>query len=477
MMDYLLFFGAISGVCIAVATLAVKRYGLGRRGRKAAADNALREMYGLYWTEVRALSQRRMLNAASDEEWLADIRVRASASRQRDLRRQCAADTRQVAIEPGPASRIAVLGLILDHRRKKLESKSAAALTQARQEMYRALLTRWAAEPDHAASYRELIIADSFHLAVERDDRSPREDPATAALIGRMRQAARLQAYIEAETRCGSLKHHRLPRWMRWVPTLIAGLDFCLLLYSFAAIVRLRWADPQLSRLILMLVLAGVVTALSFGCSSLAGHMMRACKSHAGTVSLGALDTITKSVFGVAAASIVGISALIFIQIRAGILYAIGANSTTVALLAALALAILVGSVNFLAIAVYALDGSDDLVALARSPVAVSVHLESNRTWRREALFHWAPRIGGTIAVLGALATGLYFLHPAAVIFTIAPIAVAFYRIYIVLRPPLWRENQSWTAESSTTARPARSWPGFMTARGSPLQPDDADRA
>ena len=78
MMAY--FFGAISVACIAATVLAVKRYWLGRGHGKAAADDALREIYGQYWTEVRALTQRRMLDAPSDEDWLADIRARASES-------------------------------------------------------------------------------------------------------------------------------------------------------------------------------------------------------------------------------------------------------------------------------------------------------------------------------------------------------------------------------------------------------------
>lgn len=81
-------------VCLALATgpLWVWRRTLGRAREKAAADGVLQEMYGQYWMEVKALAQRRMLNAPSDEEWLADIRARASVPGRLALRRSLAAE-------------------------------------------------------------------------------------------------------------------------------------------------------------------------------------------------------------------------------------------------------------------------------------------------------------------------------------------------------------------------------------------------
>ncbi|MGH3223047.1 MAG: hypothetical protein ACRDPY_30890 [Streptosporangiaceae bacterium] len=68
---------------------------------------------------------------------------------------------------------VAGLSLVLDYRQKKLETESAAELAKARQEMYRTVLEKSAGEPGSAASYRELIIADALHLAVERNDVRP----------------------------------------------------------------------------------------------------------------------------------------------------------------------------------------------------------------------------------------------------------------------------------------------------------------
>jgi len=68
---------------------------------------------------------------------------------------------------------VASLGLILNYWQKKLEIESAAELEKNRQEMYRSVLEKSAGEPASAGSYRELIIADALHLAVERNGVRP----------------------------------------------------------------------------------------------------------------------------------------------------------------------------------------------------------------------------------------------------------------------------------------------------------------
>jgi hypothetical protein len=68
---------------------------------------------------------------------------------------------------------VASLALILAYRQKKLEIESAAQLEKARQEMYRELLEKSVADPACAASYRELIDADTEHLSVERNGAWP----------------------------------------------------------------------------------------------------------------------------------------------------------------------------------------------------------------------------------------------------------------------------------------------------------------
>lgn len=75
---------------------------------------------------------------------------------------------------------ITVVALILDYRRARLEiaastteSRARAMLEMRRLEMYQDLVTKAAGEPASAARYRELIIADALHLAVEGGEVHP----------------------------------------------------------------------------------------------------------------------------------------------------------------------------------------------------------------------------------------------------------------------------------------------------------------
>jgi hypothetical protein len=63
------------------------------------------------------------------------------------------------------ATVVACLGLILDHLQRRFE----IGLEKSRQDMYRAVLEKSTGEPGSMAGYRELILSDALHLAVERN--------------------------------------------------------------------------------------------------------------------------------------------------------------------------------------------------------------------------------------------------------------------------------------------------------------------
>jgi hypothetical protein len=72
------------------------------------------------------------------------------------------------------------LGLILDYRRGQLEiaaraedARAQAEQKKTRLEMYQTLMEKATGEPDSAASYRDLILADALHLAVEQNGTRP----------------------------------------------------------------------------------------------------------------------------------------------------------------------------------------------------------------------------------------------------------------------------------------------------------------
>lgn len=75
---------------------------------------------------------------------------------------------------------VAGLGTILDYRRDRLEiairdqeARSRAELQGVRLAMYQTLIEKSAGEPGNAASYRDLILADALHLAVEQNGAQP----------------------------------------------------------------------------------------------------------------------------------------------------------------------------------------------------------------------------------------------------------------------------------------------------------------
>lgn len=69
---------------------------------------------------------------------------------------------------------LAGLGLILDYQLGRLEitaradgARSQMDLEKTRLETYRVLIEKSAGQPEDAASYRDLILADALHQAVE----------------------------------------------------------------------------------------------------------------------------------------------------------------------------------------------------------------------------------------------------------------------------------------------------------------------
>jgi hypothetical protein len=80
----------------------------------------------------------------------------------------------------GMTGLVAIVALILEHQRKKLEIKArereaaaAAELDKRRLAGYLTVLEKAAGEPGSAAAYRELINADAMHQAVEKNGSRP----------------------------------------------------------------------------------------------------------------------------------------------------------------------------------------------------------------------------------------------------------------------------------------------------------------
>ncbi|MGH3195622.1 MAG: hypothetical protein ACRDNT_06740 [Streptosporangiaceae bacterium] len=172
------------------------------------------------------------------------------------------------------------------------------------------------------------------------------------------------RAQIEAETQRGSRKHHRLPGWLRRVPKLVLLFDFFLLLYFFAGITDVNWSSPLSAVLAFAVLLAAMVTVLSYGFLSFTGHRMRSHKDHSGAVRLDQLDDLSKASMLVAVAIVGILAALMFTRMRIEVVYALGPGSGGAALMIALTLATVSAAANFLVVGIHALDGSDQVERL-----------------------------------------------------------------------------------------------------------------
>jgi WD40 repeat protein len=104
--------------------------------------------------------------------------------------------------------------------------------------------------------------------------------PATVADL--RRDEAAQQAQVAAETVRGSRKHQRPPGWIRLLPTLVLALDFGLLLYFFAGITGVNWANPS-SAALAAVASAAMVTTLLCGFLGLAASRLRGHKNHSGS--------------------------------------------------------------------------------------------------------------------------------------------------------------------------------------------------
>jgi hypothetical protein len=196
---------------------------------------------------------------------------------------------------------------------------------------------------------------------------------------------AKQRAQIEADRANGSRKHQRLPRWLGRIPQLVLLVDFCLLLYFFAGITDVDWASPLSADLVFAVLLAVMVTMLSYGFLAFAGHRLRSHKDHSGAIALADLDGLTKAIAAAALAAIVALSALMFARMRIEVLYALGPHAWATALLIALTLAVVSALANFLVIAIHALDGSDQAARLEALSRAASGPLAKAHKMQEEA--------------------------------------------------------------------------------------------
>lgn len=233
---------------------------------------------------------------------------------------------------------------------------------------------------DERRSRHKLITAES-----QMKQRVSHPDGGDSAVEDVLLHEAAQRAEIDRETAARSRKHHRLPRWVRSIPKYVLGFDFGLLLYFFAGITNVNWASPLSLALVFAAVLAAMVTLLSYGFLSFTGHRLRSHKNHAGTIHREDLDGITGASFIVAIVVTAVLAVLMFVRIKTEVLYALGAQAQTTALLIAVAVAVVNAVANLLVVAIHALDGSDQTARLDKLSAAIRRPLAKAHRLREQA--------------------------------------------------------------------------------------------
>ncbi|HEY6791243.1 MAG TPA: hypothetical protein VI365_28435 [Trebonia sp.] len=222
-------------------------------------------------------------------------------------------------------------------------------------------LDRRAARADRLREKQARLHVRAGHRAGDRV-RHPDGGRDTAERLDQAGTA--LRAQIAAEILDGSRRHVRLPKWIRHIPKLVLAVDFTLLLYFFAGITDVDWASPLSAYLGFAILLAAMVTMLSYGFLAFTGYRLRTYKDHSGAIAYRDLDGLTRVACGSATCGAVMIAVLMFIRMRVEVLDALGPAGWVTADTIALVLAAVSAMANFLVAAIHALDGSDEVARL-----------------------------------------------------------------------------------------------------------------
>lgn len=228
---------------------------------------------------------------------------------------------------------------------------------------------------------RDLLVSADYLMK----DRIRHPDGGDRSVEEILQDEQKQRAEIDQERANGSLKHRRLPRWIRRIPKYVLAFDLCLLLYFFAGITDVNWASPLSLALAFAAVLATMVTVLSYGFLAFTGHRLRSHKNHAGTIHRRDVDAVTRAAFAIALVVIAVLATLMFLRMRAEVLYALGAQAQLTALTIATAIAVVSAVANFLVIAVHGLDGSDEVARLDKLSAAIRRHVTKAHRMREQA--------------------------------------------------------------------------------------------
>jgi hypothetical protein len=265
------------------------------------------------------------------------------------------------------------------------------------------------------ASRADRLRADQAGLRTRagyrRGDFVRHPDGGVRTVAGTAADQDRQRAQIATDIEAGSRRHRRLSPALRRMPRLILVADGLLLLYFFSGVTNVDWSSPFSAALVFALILAVMVTAISFAFFHLAGDRLQQYKNDAGTVPLRGLDDATMAVTGLAAAAVAILATLMYFRMHAEVIDALGSSAGLSAIIIGLTLALVSVLANTMVIAVHALDGSAQADRLEALGAAIAGPLTEERRLheRADAMEHQIAIIGRRAeraAVQGITAAG-----------------------------------------------------------------------
>ncbi|MGH3253905.1 MAG: hypothetical protein ACRDOU_00630 [Streptosporangiaceae bacterium] len=195
----------------------------------------------------------------------------------------------------------------------------------------------------------------------------------------------RQRAEIAADIGAGSRRHRRLPRALRRMPGLVLIADGLLLLYFFSGVTNVDWSSPVSAALVFALMLAVMVTGISFAFFRLTGDRLQQYKNDAGTVPLRGLDDATMAIAGLAVVALATLGTLMYFRMHAEVIDALGPSAGVSAIIIGLTLAVVSVLANTMVIAVHALDGSAQADRLDALGAATERPLNDERRLHEQA--------------------------------------------------------------------------------------------
>ncbi len=145
------------------------------------------------------------------------------------------------------------------------------------------------------------------------------------------------------------------------------------------------WSSPFSAALVFAILLAAMVTGISFAFFRFAGDRLQQYKNDAGTVPLRGLDEATTVAAVLALAAMAALAALMFTRMHAEVINALGPGAGGTAIIIGLTLAVISVLASTLVVAVHALDGSTEADRLDALGDAVAGPLNQERRQRKQA--------------------------------------------------------------------------------------------